>query len=240
MAKADFPSNSFSGDPRIDEIQKLKTEPSVEEGKTEKPAEEEVFEGRVAFKRKTFGERLKTMFFTDGKSFVEHLVENVVIPMGKDIILSVIVQVGDNTKRGFEQMLFPNGSSVNDVRTSRPSGPISYNNIHRSSTVIRRSSVTPEYHRPQSRHSNMLEDLAFEYRSDAQKLVLHLQDLIEELGHCSVGDLYEYVDPDKIQPTDEAWGWAGNDMDRVYIRQDRGGGVLLTLPDPRPIKQRNR
>lgn len=236
MAKAEFPSNSFSGDSRIDGIQKLKTTPPVEEGKTEEPAEEEVFEGKVVFRRKKLGPRLKSMFVTGGIPFVDHLVENVVVPMAKDIILSVIVQIGDNTKRGFEQMLFPNGSSTNDVRTS---GPISYNNIHRSSTVIRRSSVTPDYQRSHSRHSNRLEDLSFQYRSDAHKFVSHLQGMIEEIGHCTVGDLYEYVDPDKIQATDEGWGWAGNDLQGVWIREDRhSDGFLLTMPDPRPIKQR--
>lgn len=237
MAKAEFPSNSYSGDPRIDEIQKLKATPAEEE-KTKESTEEEVFEGKVVFKRKRLGPRLKNMFVTDGMSFVDHLVENVVVPMAKDIVLSVIVQIGDNTKRGFEQMLFPNGSSANDVRTSRTSGPISYNNIHRSSTVVR-SSVTPAYQRSYSRHSNRMEDLAFEYRSDAQKLVIHLEGMIEELGHCTVGDLHEYVDPDKIQPTDDSWGWAGNDMDRALISEDRqGGGYILTLPEPRPIKRR--
>jgi hypothetical protein len=237
MAKAEFPSNSHSSDARLDQIAKLKAVPEpVEEPeeKTEEAPEKEVFEGKISVKRKKIGPRLKSMFFDEGQSFADHILENVIVPRMKDIGLGIVNQIVDNIKRGVEDVLFPNGSSTNDVRSSRGSGPISYNNLHRTSTTIQRSGSIVQNSRP--RQSNRVEDVLFEYRSDAQKALTFIESQIEEYGHCTLGDFYDYVDPSLIQNTDDKWGWA--EVRRAYISEVGPNEFRLILPEPRPIHRR--
>jgi hypothetical protein len=238
MAEAEFPSNSYkskTSDERVEKIEKLKT-PAVE-GEASAPVEKEkvVLEGKTVVQKKGVGTRLKDMFVTDGVSFGEHLAENVVVPMIKDIILTIIRQTGDGVVRGFEEMLHPKGSGQNDVRTSgRTQGPISYNNLHRSSVTSRREETTIQYRSP-ARRSNRVEEVIFEYRSDAQKALTYLEGQIEELGHCTVGDLYDFVEY-PMQSTDEQWGWT--DLSRAYIQEVGRNKYRLNMPEPDPIRRR--
>ncbi len=240
MAAAEFPSNSHSQSARLDQIAKLKAvpEPSVAEEireDTEETPEKEIFEGKVFARRKKIGPRLKTMFFDDGQNFADHLLENVVVPRLKDIGMGIVNQILSSVQRGVEDVFFPNGSSTNDVRSSRAPGPINYNDLHRTATTIRRvgSQVTAQ----SRRHSNRIDELVFEYRSDAQKLLTCIESQIEEVGHCTVGDVYGYADPEKIlQDTDEKWGWVN--VDRAYIKDAGRNGFLLILPEPLAIHRR--
>jgi hypothetical protein len=236
VATADFPSNSHSKDVRVSQIEKLKAVPEPVEDETEdvkEPAEKgkESFEGKVFTRRKKLGPRLKRMFVDDGQNYAELLLESVIVPRLKDIGMGIVNMILSNIQRGAEDVFHPNGSSVNDVRSSRTHGPINYNDLHRSTTTIRR--VDPVVAR---RQSNKLDDLAFEYRSDAQKVLTYIDAQIEEIGHCTVADLYDYVDPDKIQSTDDKWGWIN--VERAYIKDVGREGFLLVLPDPRAIHRR--
>lgn len=229
MAKAEFPSNSHPIEPRIDQIAKLKAPPveQTEPEETEEPPKEKL-NGKVVFKRKKLVPRLKSLFVEEGRSFGDHLIENVIVPMVKDVILSVVIQTGDSFRKGFEQVLFPNGSSTSHVQPGRAQGPISYDQMSRSAGARR-----PDYNRPQ-RQSNRLDDLSFPLRSDAQQVLTYIETQIDQYGHCSVGDLYDYVDH-PVQSTDDKWGWT--DVNRAYIRDARSE-YLLILPDPRPIHRR--
>jgi hypothetical protein len=235
VAKAEFPSNSHPIEPRIDQIAKLKALPSEEipapvEEKEEAPKEK--LDAKVTFKRKKVLPRLRSLFVEEGRDFGDHLVENVIVPMVKDVILSVIIQTGDSFRRGFEQVLFPNGTTTNHVQPGRPPGPISYDQMSRSAGA-RRSTVNTEYRRPQ-RQSNRVDDLSFTHRADADQVLGYIESQILEIGHCTVGDLYDYVDHE-VQSTDDKWGWYN--VDRAYIRDGRTE-YLLILPEPRAIHRR--
>lgn len=235
MAEAAFPSNSDKSranppvplnDDRIEKIERLKAVPDN--------PEPPVFEGKVTLKRKTIGSRLKAMFVQDGGDFVEGLVEGVIIPMAKDIFLTVVRQTGDSAVRSFEQMLHSSGSDRDIRSSSRQPGPISYNNVSRPNNMsIGRGQ--PVSYRPEPRRSNRLEDIEFDYRSDATKVLMHLESAIEDMGHVTVGDLYDHLDY-PMHSTDEKWGWTN--MDRAYVSEMRDGRFRLNLPEPVPIHPR--
>lgn len=235
MAEAVFPSNSDKSraevhrlpDDRIDKIERLKAVP--DDPKPEPP----VFEGKVTLKRKSLGTRMKAMFVQDGGDFVEGLIEGVVMPMIKDVFLTVVRQAGETAYRSVEQMFHSDGSALRDVRTSRQPGPIPYNNVSRNNTQIGRGQ--PVAYRPEPRRSNRLEDIICAYRSDATKIKAYLESIVEEVGHATVGDLYDHLDW-PMHSTDEKWGWT--DLDRAYVTEMRDGQFRLNLPDPIQIHPR--
>lgn len=219
----------FPGNSHTSKIVQQKV-PETESVTSEEASEPKKVVTQAIQRKKPLGDRFKNMFFSDSENFAEHLVENVIAPMAKDMALSIITQVVDAVRQGVEQALFgetrPRSSGrMNGYGSGRP--VVNYNRIS-SGTSIRRD--TPP--RP-VRRSNAVEDLILPSRDTAQRVLEELDAKIDTLGHCTVGDLYDLVD---VAPSsvDHSWGWI--DVSQAQISKIAFNEFLLSMPRPRSIE----
>lgn len=232
----DFPGNSHTS--RIVGNDGEAGTPEADGVSTPKKVEK-VVQGKVITRKKPLGVRFKEMFASgNGDSFAEHLVENVVVPMIKDIILSVITQTAEGFKQGLEERLFegqPRPSRRSSYSDGRPPS-VAYHRMSSSSTTMRRDSGTRPPAPRVIRRSNVVEDIILASREDGDAVREELEAMIDSVGHCTLGDLYDLVG---ITPksTDEGWGWT--DISRSRINRIPGSNppeFLLTMPRPIPIE----
>lgn len=237
----DFPGNSHTS--RIEE----KKEPAAESesAKTETPSEpkqvKKVVSGKVSQRPKSLGKRFKDMFVSDSSNFAEHVVENVVVPMVKDMALSIATQMVDGFRQGVEEMLFgPDGKERRQRSTSYGTGrPVVNYTRYSSTSSVRRSSSDRERDRPARgeaiRRSNRVKEIIVETREDGDAVLEELDAIIDNpnVGHCTVGDFYAACG-ESTRSTDEEWGWT--DLSQARVRKLDEDEFLIVMPRPRPIE----
>jgi hypothetical protein len=225
----EFPGNSHTS--RIEENK----EPEKSETTSEPKKIRQVATGKVSQRPKTLGARFKEMFFNEGASFGEHLVENVVVPMVKDMMLSIVVQVGDGFKQGVEGFLFgPDAQGRRTRSTSYTTGrpTVQYNRF--SSSTVRRDISSPIRSRNDViRRSNRIRDVVVETRDEGEDVIEELNAMIDSIGHCTVGDFYAAVG-ERTHSTDEEWGWT--DLRDARVERIDHTEFLIRMPRPRPIQ----
>lgn len=238
----DFPGNSNaarSSDPdRIQKISELKAAPPDNVTEFKKSSEPEkirkIAEGKE--KKKPLGQKFKEMFIHDGGDFVDHLVDDVIKPMAKDMLLSIVIQAGDGIKRGFEDMIFgPDSNGRRRPTTSYSSRPsVNYQRMS-SPTTVRPSESRFGSRRDQpysSSRSNRIRHIALHTREEGDDVLEELDRMINRMGHCTVGDYYMALGLDNISSTDHEWGWTTLKDARVrHIDDD----FYIDFPRPRSI-----
>ena len=201
---------------------------------TKKKSADRVVSGKVTTQKKPIGERFKSMFVTDGAGYADFLVQKVLIPKMKDTLDTIITQALNGIAQGIQEAI--HGGPAPDHKTGRVTTSygtgrpvINYNRISTSSTVTR-SSEEPRI----IRRSNVLQDIIVPTREDCDAVIGELTEIVQSIGHCTVGDLYTCVGITPNQ-TDEGWGWsnlAGSGGRRLTT-----GDYLLVMP--RPIQIQN-
>jgi hypothetical protein len=177
------------------------------------------------------------MFLSDSGSFAEHLAENVVAPMVKDLAYTIVAQIGDGLKQGFEQMIFgPEGRKRTGRGTSFSTGrPVTNYGAYSSRRPEDRPPYGGSYRREPMRRSNRLKDVVVDSREEGYAVIEELQAKIDGYGHCTVGDFYAAVD---IIPnsTDELWGWRNVNLhDYARIRKLDVDEYEIVMPPPREL-----
>lgn len=233
----DFPSNSHTA--RIE--QKKDTEP--EETGTETPSEpkkaKKVVTGKVTNHKPTLSSRFKKMFLHEGGDFAGHIVEKVVVPMFKDMALSIVTQMVDGVRQGVEEAIFgPDGKGERRRTTSYGTGrPVVNYTRYSSSSTVRRSGDAPirrsdRYDR--DRRSNQVKQIVVQTREDGDAVIEELEGIIDsDIGHCTVGDFYAACGESTVS-TDEDWGWT--DLRNARVREITRDEYLIDMPRPRPIE----
>lgn len=231
---SEFPGNSHAT--RRNETQ----EPVKSEATSEPKEVKKVVSGKVTERPKPIGKRLKTMFINDGGGFVDHLIDTIVVPMAKDMLLTVVKQVGDGLASGFEEMIY--GPSENGRRRSPlnrgPSGRTVINYNHVASSNTRRSADRPPYSRSVSRRSNDVKDLIVESRATGEMVIEELEAMIDadgSGGYCTVGDYYSIMDLVPVS-TDQEWGWT--DLREARVNRVSENEFLISMPRPKQLRFR--
>lgn len=232
----DFPSNSISA-------RTAEKAPDQEPAETQTPSEptraKKVVTGKVSEKKKTLGKRFKEMFLHDGGNFAEHIAEKVIVPMVKDMALSIATQMVDGFRQGVEEMLFGPDGKGDRRRTSsydqnRPR--INYSRIS-SSTRVSRSEDRPSRN-DRDRRSNRVKEIIVETRDEGDAVLEELEAIIDsEVGHCTVGDFYAACGESTVS-TDEDWGWTDLRSARVVDCDPRSRNsqeFLIVMPRPRAL-----
>lgn len=211
-----FPSNSHTAKP-------TQEEPAT----AAKPTRfEKVVTGEVRQRKQPLGKRMAETFLGgDAKSVANYVLFDVLIPSAKDMFSDAISQ-------GFDRMLY--GDSARAGRRGSRSisesrgGHVSYN---RMAQGARREDPRPQMSR-QARATHDFDQILLATRAEADEVLERMQDVVDRYQVVSVHDLYELVG-ETPQFSDAQWGWDS----LVGARAVRdGGGYLLDLPKPTPIK----
>lgn len=180
--------------------------PSNSKTKKEKKVEK-VIEGTVKTSKMPLRTKLAHTFLADDAEDVKgYIFFDVIVPEIKNTIL-------DASHKALEMLFF--GS----VSSSKKSGP--YVNYSKSSL----SSTTPR--RSVSKQPKDFREFEYGTRSDAEEVLINMQDLIDEYGFASIADLYDLCGV-VGNWTDNKYGWA--DLRSAKVSMKRGGGYVIDFP----------
>lgn len=228
----EFPGNSINS--RIDDKQDPEQVPEKASMTSESKKVKKVVTGKVTENKPTLGKRFKNMFIHDGGNFAEHVVEKVVVPMVKDMALSIATQMVDGFRQGVEEMLFgPDGREKRSRTTSYGTGrPVVNYTRYSSSSTVRRSERDRD-RGENNRRSNRVKEIIVESREDGDAVLEELDAIIDsQVGHCTVGDFYAACGESTVS-TDEEWGWT--DLSNARVSKISRDEYLITMPRPRAI-----
>lgn len=151
------------------------------------------------------------------------LFDTVILPAVKGLLY-------DTFMNGLSMLIFQESG------THRGPSQTSYNRMYRSRRSTNRRPTYREDRQqrrmmPNTRVSQVeevIQDLYFDYRDDAQLVLGALHDSIQEYGRVTVGDYYALAGK-TTNYTHQSWGW--DDLSGVNIHSSPDGYVI-GLPDP--------
>lgn len=194
ISSSDYPSNSHKSRERI-KVEKVK------------------LEGKVVKKKKGAGQKfVEEIIDENAKSVGAYIFSDVFIPAIKNLLSDAITN-------GINMLLY--GDDSGSRRSSRDHGRsyVSYNRYYdeeRREHNRRRLSSS-------QRAMHDFEDVIFDSRSDAEKVLDRLVDIVEEYGQVSVADFYDFVGIEASY-TDRNWGWAN--LRSAYVERVRSGYII--------------
>lgn len=195
MPEGKFPSNSLTtGIPG-----QKKTEPS---------REKMALKGTVKTRKKSLGQKFMDMFLAEDISkLAEHIVYDVMIPKGKDIVSATV-----------DTLLY--GQARNSMRSgqAQQSGYVPYSTIRNE----QRKPPAPSIY-------GLVDNIIFDTPEDGSAVLQDMQACIAEYGVVTVGYLYQRLGYPSDQ-TKENYGWYN--VDNAYVTADAGGWILKL---PRPV-----
>lgn len=181
-----------------------------------------VVSGKVIKKQRSFGQKLSETFFgDDARSVGDYILHDVLIPAMKSTL-------SDMVGGGIEMLLFgeKKSSSRSRLFRDRDRSYVPYNRLSRRDDLEDRRYMSRS---ARSRHD--FDDIILETRGEAEDVLSHMVDLIEDYGVASVGDYYDLLGIES-NFTDNKYGWIN--VADGYIDRTRDG-YCIRLPRPREI-----
>ena len=182
---------------------------------------EKVVTGEVIQRPKPLGRRFKDIFLGgDVKIAMRYVLAEVLLPGLRNIVVDV-------TSKGVEKMVY--GDSPRRVRSPAYRSYTQYNNpiSHRMPPDPRDRPYLPDqYRRPMRSTRRDMQNIVVATRSEADKVVETLLDIVSQYEVASLADLYELLGLE-TSFTDHKWGWTY--LNNVEIRQVRDG-YLIDFP----------
>lgn len=197
------------------------------DGKDEKRVVEKVISGTAAVRHKNSWSRFAETFLGDDiQSVRSYIFYDMIIPGIKEGIL------------GGLEMLFFGSARPRGGRSS--SG--SRRNVDRASYMINYGSYSNSNRRDRNRdhddlderYSVSLEDISFDSRGDAEKVLQNLREDIFNYNEATVAAYYQYAGVSTNDYTAGDRGWTNLDM-VIRPRRVRGGRYILDLPRPQQL-----
>lgn len=187
---------------------------------------EKVVTTEVIQKKKSLGRKFKDVFFGgDFKSAARYVTGEVLLPALRNMVV-------DTTTKAIERAIYGESMGSRRSNTRDYRGYVQYN----SPVLSRPYTHLPDQPRryvdiPRRVERRDESQLIIPSRSEAERVVEQLIDIVEKYDQASVADLYELVGLPTAH-TDNKWGWTS--FARAEIRQVRDG-YLLDLPPAEPI-----
>jgi hypothetical protein len=202
MVKMDFPSNAH------------KNKSSLNEEQPTGKKLEKITTGTVITKKKSFSKKLAEVFIGDDVNNVSsYILYDVLIPAAKSTLSDMITT-------GIELLLYGEARG-NNTRRDRTKSYVSYNSYYKGERENK--SRAPSR---QNRAMHNFNDIIIESRGEAEEVLSHLVDLVEDYGQATVADLYDLVGI-TTNFTDHKYGWTN--VSAAGVRPVRGG-YLIELP----------
>ena len=205
----DYPSNSYNSK------QYQKANDTTKESKKI----ESVVSGKTRTKKKSEARKCADIFITEDIATVKSYVfMDVLVPAIKKAISDIVTN-------GIDMILY--GESGRSKRSGMAS-KISYTNYYKRDDHPRENGYVRA-----GRSGFDYDDILFDNRGDAEAVLSSLEDVIDQYGVASVGDLYDLAEVTTSNYAVNNYGWA--DLRNASVGRDREG-YYLKLPRAMPIK----
>lgn len=173
-----------------------------------------VVSGSAKTKKRSMPSKLVNIFFPgDVKSVKQSVVQDVVIPTVKNIMLDSL-----------EMILFPEGRVGKRGKGggTRVSYGSYYEKGEKAIKAVKNRMDVFDY-----------DDVEFETRGDADAVLFALDDVIERYGFASVGEFYDLSQVTTTNYAVNKYGWT--DLKDASVVSIRGGGWMIRFPRPEPL-----
>lgn len=184
---------------------------------TEKKKVVKVVKGTAKPKKKSEIQKITDVFISEDISNVKnYILLDVLVPAVKDTISSIV-------KNGIDMLIYgeARSGSKKSTNASRVSYRSYYDDGKRSEPV-----------RSRSLHGFDYDNIVFDNRGDAEMVLEAMDDIIEQYGIVSVGELYELADVTTTNYMVNRYGWT--DIRSAMPVRTRDGW-MIKLPKPVPI-----
>lgn len=196
----DYTPNSH----KFREDQKVTTE--------ERKKPEKVISGTAKVKKKSGAQKFADVFIAEDISTVKHyFIYEVVIP----IIKGSICDIG---KRGIESLFGGKKSGYSDSRADKVTFR-DYSSISRFDSV--------PYTGSESKRVYSYDKVIIDTRSEAEDILVRMDEIMKEYGNVSVADFYELAGVNDYDFTAHNYGWTDIRSADVYRT---GEGYMIKLP----------
>ena len=155
-----------------------------------------------------------------------HMVQEVIVPSIQNTVADVLVTAVQRAIFG------------NDYIHRRTNGGLFWgrgNNVTRMDTYRggNKTDYTKNFSQRNTRASNVVNDIAFETRQEAQEVFNVLLANLNQYDVVTVGDYYELTD-NAASFTDHSYGWSisSGGLNGARIVAARGGGYKIQFPQP--------
>lgn len=169
-------------------------------------------------KRSGFGKFAESMIAEDVTNVGSFILTDVLIPAFKKTIVDIVTN-------GIDMLLYgKTGVSKSSSSLSR----ITYS----GSSYYNYAKVTEPQRALSSSSVFDYDNIVFDNRGDAEAVLTAMEDILDQFGVVSVGDLYDLADVPTPNYTVNKYGWANIRSAQVIRVKD---GYLLKLPKASPI-----
>lgn len=186
----------------------------------EKPKFNKVVSHKAHVQKDSIWKKVSSSFFlTDGKNIRDYLIDDLLIPLIKKGISSTVdlILYGDANRSN-------RGNNWFNTTATRVVTP--YQSFYSNPTKAQKPQTRPQT-------GGGFQNLSFDFRNDAEKVLGMMRNSIEQFGLVSAGDMYDMADV----PTDNymlnSYGWTDLRNARVINSE---GGYVIDLPAPSSIK----
>lgn len=195
---------------------KYKAEQAAKQNEQHKKKIEKVVSGTAKTKKKSEISKIKDIFISEDASNVKsYVLMDVLIPAMKKAVSDIVTN-------GIDMILY--GSEGGSHRRA-PSERVSYRRYYdqRDDRSIDRVRTRTGY---------SYDDIILTNRGEAEEVLSRMDELIDQYGVVSVGDLYDLVGITGTY-TDQKYGWTN--IRTAEPQRLRDGGYMLKLPKALPI-----
>lgn len=175
---------------------------------------QKVVTGSVQTKKKSEIRKFTDVFISDDVSSVKsYIISDILVPAVKRFLSDTV-----------DAILYPGGSkSSKGTAASKVSyGGYYRNNDRREVRAGSRASSGFDY-----------DDIIFENRGDAEAVLNAMDDIIDQFGVVSVGDMYDMAQVSTTNYAINKYGWA--DIRSAQVVRVRDGKYMLKLPRALPL-----
>lgn len=175
-------------------------------------------------RKKGLGRKFKDIFFGgDPRATANFIVQSVLIPAAKDMII-------DAGREGIEKLVRGESYRRHNRPTSGAQGYVAYNRMGPTRGPQQELPSRTLSRNARARHD--FDEIVLQSRAEAEEVIERMYDIVAKYDTATVADLYELVG---IRSThvDNKWGWS--DMRGAGVARVRDG-FLLELPDIQPME----
>lgn len=192
--------------------------------KPERESTEKVITGKVIQRKETLGRKIATTFTgDDAQGVFHHLVLDVALPAAQNLVVDMV-------STGIERLIF--GDAARRPGSSSALRGTKYVPYDKVAKTVSNAVSERRVLNDRARRDHDFDQIILEDRTEAEKVLIKLRELVDSYETAAVADLYDAVG---ITPafTDNKYGWTNlTDAGITRVR----GGYLLDLPPAKELE----